>query len=795
MHITLIRILLLSAFVLPASAAVVQSAKSGVWSDSQTWKDDVPPGAGDDVVIGAGHRVIYDVESPKVIRSIKIAGRLEFATVRNTELNVGNVRVQPGAPEAEGSGVEDVGHGHESLPAGPEAALIVGLPDEPVRRGVSARIRLHYLEGLSEEESPAIVARPGGRMEFHGEPMNRTWVKLGAPVEPGAGSVTLAEEVTGWHVGDEVIVTGGFDRGRDDSATEKRTIAGIEDHTLTLDEPLTKKHAGSGEFRSEVANLSRNVIVESADPDGVRGHTMYHRFSKGSISYARFANLGKSGVLGRYPIHFHLVRDTMRGSSVIGAAIVNSANRWVTVHGTQYLLVRDCVGYQSEGHGYFLEDGTEIYNLFDRNLAVGATRGERIKDQALPFDPNEGAGFWWANGKNSFTRNVACENEEYGYRFDIQKRSNFDPVLSVRQPDGTTKEVDVRTIPIWRFDSNESHTEGLYGLVIAANGNDQPDSPVRDEKQLERIKRIDWTGPDDAHPHRVSNLKIWSVHYGFRPHSPNMLIEDTRIHHTTYGIYRPAFDNQVYRNLHLSELGPEPFNRGMDDTSAQWGKISVDGLMLEDMGRGNQFHPVVHMTDNDLSGEAECHFRNVTVRGGDPGRPIFNRGGSSRSDRVTAKGVDYYLHDHFGPGRDAKLVALAKERGERSRGDRSAVEPPMIGEDVIVSETGDVPFPELLKPIDDEPPATAVISTNMEGDALEVRGISHDNGTIVRVVVNGQEATMTQTTPGVVDWEVRLDSADTITAGAVDAAGNRELTPHALELQVAGPAAKSDVKH
>ena len=55
-------------------------------------------------------------------------------------------------------------------------------------------------------------------------------------------------------------------------------------------------------------------MIESADPDGVRGHTMYHRHSTGSISYAEFRHLGKQGVLGNYPIHFHLVRDGMRGS-------------------------------------------------------------------------------------------------------------------------------------------------------------------------------------------------------------------------------------------------------------------------------------------------------------------------------------------------------------------------------------------------------------------------------------------------------------------------------------------------
>lgn len=766
-----------------ASGAVVHSAHSGPWSDAHTWKEGVVPKAGDEVIVHAGHRVAYDVKSEEIIRSVRVAGVLEFATVRHTELNVGNIRIQPGKIEAEAAGVEDVPHDHKMKPAGVEAALLVGSPGEPVRRGVEARIRLHYVQGTSVEESPAIVARPGARMEFHGSRMNRTWVKLGADAKVGAKEIILAEEVSGWRVGDEVIVTAGYDRGRDGSETEERRIAKIEGKKIVLNKALGKEHPGAGEFRSEVANLSRNVIIESADPEGVRGHTMYHRFSKGSISYARFAGMGKEGVLGRYPIHFHLVRDTMRGSSVVGAAIVNSGNRFVTVHGTHYMLVRDCVGYQSVGHGFFLEDATEVYNLLDRNLAVGARTGKRMKDQALPFDPNDGAGFWWANGKNSFTRNVAVGNEEYGYRFDIQKRSNFDPVLSVRQPDGETKKVDVRTMPVWRFDSNETHSENLYGVVIAANGNDQPDSPVKSEEQLERIKKIDWTGPDSAHPHILTNTKIWSVHYGIRPHSPNMLLEDLRIHHTTYGVYRPAFDNQVYRDVHLSELGPEPFNRGMDDTSAQWGVITVDGLLLEDMGRGNDRHPVIHMTDNNLSGKAACHFRNVTVRGGDVRRPTFNRGGSSRSDRITSMGVPYILHDHFGPGQDAKLEAAPTEQENQKPLEKSeGGNPPMFGADVEVTKPGDVEFPELLARVDDEPPATVILSVGREKSGVLVRGVAHDNGKIVQVIVNGQKATLLASTPGVVDWQIQLQGeASVIVAAAVDEAGNRELTPHRVE--------------
>ena len=117
---------------------------------------------------------------------------------------------------------------------------------------------------------------------------------------------------------------------------------------------------------------------------------MYHRRSAGAISYAEFRHLGKPGVLGRYSLHYHLVGDTMRGSSVIGASIWDSGNRWVTIHGTNYLVVRDCVGYRSIGHGFFFDDGTEVFNVLDRNLAVQAGPGKPLPKQVLPFDQKIG---------------------------------------------------------------------------------------------------------------------------------------------------------------------------------------------------------------------------------------------------------------------------------------------------------------------------------------------------------------------------------------------------------------------
>ena len=305
-------------------------------------------------------------------------------------------------------------------------------------------------------------------MEIHGEPLRQTWVKLKRQAEAGASTLALAEPVADWKAGDQVIV-GSTHRQRergsagflDGAETEQRRIVSVgkRDFTggypLKLDKVLTFAHFADESYQAEVANLSRNVIVESADPDGLRGHTMYHKHSSGSISYAEFRHLGKKDVLGRYSLHFHLCGNTMRGSSVIGASIWDSHNRWLTIHGTDSLVVRDCVGFKSVGHGFFLEDGTEINNIFDHNLAVLVIPGKAPPKQVVSFDLNQGAGFWWANCQNSFTRNVAVECAEYGYRFDCKKTDDYDPMRPIRQPDGTVKTQDTRVMPFIRFEDNE----------------------------------------------------------------------------------------------------------------------------------------------------------------------------------------------------------------------------------------------------------------------------------------------------------------------------------------------------
>jgi len=752
---------LLSALpLLAADPPVVRSAKSGPWSAAATWDGGNVPATGSRVLIRAGHRVEYDVKSEAVIRGVNVAGTLAFAPDRDTLLNVGLVKIQPGDEYSE-DGFDCDAHVAAPDPAKPQPALLVGTPDRPIIAGKSAVIRLHFVAGMDKDSCPAVVCC-AGRWDSHGAPLSRGWLKLGATAKTGDTAVTLAEPVAGWRVGDRVILTGTQTHGptKTESTTEERTIAAIDGTKLTLDTPLTMTHLGDGDYRGEVANLSRNVVVESADPAGVRGHTMYHRGSAGTLAHTEFRHLGKKGVLGRYSVHYHLCRDTMRGSSFVGNSVWDSDNRWVTIHGTDYLVVKDNVGYKSAGHGYFLEDGTEVYNVIDRNLAVGATAAKRLPKQVLPFDNNEGAGFWWTCSLNSFTRNVAAECGQYGFRYEATPTSALKLNFPIRTAAGERVPTDPRTLPFVRFDDNEVHTShGLYGVNLG-----------------EGVARV---GPDARHPFVVRNLKIWDVHYGFRPQVPNLLVENLTLHRVSYGVYHPNFDNHVYRNVLVSQTHTEPFNRGHDDLSVQYGVLTVDGLTFDGCRSGGM--PLVQISDENPTGKAETHLRNVkTVNWADTSksRALVNLGGGPRPQPKSEKNVPVYLHDWFGAGRTA-LVVSVKSGEFKAAQEKFRVEAPLTGDESRVAEVAGVAFPHVLDPLDDLPPATVVTRVVRAGTTLTVRGVTSDNGTVARVTVNGTAAKALAA--NFAEWEVVLENVPAgpsrVTAGAADAAGNVEKTP------------------
>jgi hypothetical protein len=404
-----------------------------------------------------------------------------------------------------------------------------------------------------------------------------------------------------------------------------------------------------------------------------------------------------------------------------------------------------------------------VYNVLDRNLAVKAEAGKKLPKQVLPFDQNEGAGFWWANSLNTFTRNVAAECDRYGFRYEATPTSALKLELPVRQPDGSKKRLDIRTLPFVRFEDNEAHSShGLYGVNLG-----------------EGVNRV---GPDRRHPFVVRNLKVWDVHYAFRPQVPSLLVEGLTIHRAAYGVYHPHYDAHVYRDVLISQTNTEPFNRGHDDLSAQYGVLAVDGLTFDGCRSGGM--PLVQISDDNPTGRAETHLRNVKVVNWEDrskAKSLVNLGGGPRPRPKTEKGVPVYVHDRFGPGRHALVVSTRSAEYKREV-ERFRAEPGLTGDESRTAEVTDVPFPTLLDPVDDLPPTTVVTAVVRSAGSVTVRGVTADNGPVRRVVVNGREAKATR--PNFAEWEATLtDGAVRIEASAEDAAGNAETTPMVVTLR------------
>jgi hypothetical protein len=143
----------------------IRSVRSGPWSQPGTWAPNRVPHAGDRVLVSRDTKVTYDVKSEAVLRLVQVVGRLEFARDRDTEMNVGVLKVQNSDTCSESGFACDftgVNLAGEPLKPreGPLPTLAIGTPESPIPAEHTARIRLHYLEGMNKEDAPALAAAP-----------------------------------------------------------------------------------------------------------------------------------------------------------------------------------------------------------------------------------------------------------------------------------------------------------------------------------------------------------------------------------------------------------------------------------------------------------------------------------------------------------------------------------------------------------------------------------------------------------------------------------------------------------
>ncbi len=201
------------------------------------------------------------------------------------------------------------------------------------------------------------------------------------------------------------------------------------------------------ETRAAVALLTRSIMIASEGaepvlknreephfPEGYYGgHTVIRQGVKQfQIQGVEYYQLGQGGALGRYPVHFHMDRTVPQptvdppfdGTFIADSSIHDSNTRFITIHATQGLLVTRNVGYQSIGHGFYLEDATEINNRLYSNIGIQARAAveDKLNPRSVPgifSEPGVGEKFpyrsdfdhpsifWIMNTWNDFRYNVA----------------------------------------------------------------------------------------------------------------------------------------------------------------------------------------------------------------------------------------------------------------------------------------------------------------------------------------------------------------------------------------------------
>jgi cell surface hyaluronidase len=390
------------------------------WSDPKTWGGAVPA-AGSTVRIARGQTILLDTQPP-ALKGLIVEGRLIIAD-RDVRIEADGITV---------TGTFEAG---------------------------SRRRPFHHkldivLNGASPEQGAFSVLN-GGTIELFGLPKT-AWLHVAATLEPG-GRELLLERPAHWERGDRVaIAPSGYDVGE----TEERAVVAVDGPRVVLDAPVRYRHWGTVtdgiDERAEVGLLTHNVEIQSAadaPQSGIGGQVMVMRGGTLHASNVAFANLGQRGKLGRYPVHFHLAGDAS-GSFVEASSIVHSANRCLTIHGTNGVVVKDNVAYDTIGHCYFLEDGVEMGNVLEDNLGMltrAAAQAAILESDKLP------ATFWISNPGNVLRGNVAAGSEGNGFWYNLSPHPTGPSATAAMWP---------RRTPLGEFSGNVAHTNGMNGLFV-----------------------------------------------------------------------------------------------------------------------------------------------------------------------------------------------------------------------------------------------------------------------------------------------------------------------------------------
>ena len=329
----------------------------------------------------------------------------------------------------------------------------------------------------------------GGTISLCG-PREKMIAKLSKTVKSGTSKIRVKGDWTKvWKAGDHLVITSTAPVSvpRLSGISREFTVSSIENsmesgkHTnLLLDEQFitdndfsnrkvrTKNYKGKKrnmKKRASIFKLTRNIVIQgipigfdttdfvgsnynNVNPDLRGGHfVVAHTPKKQIIQGVEFSAMGQTGILGRYPIHFHACGNIDSGTILKYNSIHHSQQRCVVIHATNGLTIQKNAAFWAHDHCYMTEDGYEHSNTFKSNIATNVQK----------------AAFWMANPSNELIDNIAS-NARSG--FDISetpfnRRNNFSFKHEIPCQEGGWGNAQgctwSRFLPMAKFYGNEVH--------------------------------------------------------------------------------------------------------------------------------------------------------------------------------------------------------------------------------------------------------------------------------------------------------------------------------------------------
>lgn len=364
-------------------------------------------------------------------------------------------------------------------------------------------------EIVEDHGAQAIIVMDDAVLRLHGRAYSRTWLRIDQDADAEATSIHVEELVDWPNESAIVIASTTFDPGE----AEETTLAAAPSNggrTLTLDDALVHSHWGTEQSypnglaspddrtweldeRAEVGLLSRNIVIRGTPGEDALadkgGHVTIMDGGRAYVDGVELDHMGRLSEMGGYPFHWHQLGNA-DGQYLRNSSIHHSFQRCVTVHDTNRVVVENNVCYDHLGHGYFLENGSEIENHFVHNLGLLGKRpplgrellfSENQTTRILAYDPP--ATFWIANPNNDFVDNAAAGSLGTGYWFALINAT----------PPGTTLPFPTQT-NLLRFENNTAHSS-LTGVAVdgAPTGDltDNPNNPADREIAISHYSALD----------------------------------------------------------------------------------------------------------------------------------------------------------------------------------------------------------------------------------------------------------------------------------------------------------------